>query len=563
MTAALYKRSWPWVAGIFCLAVIVGIILAAALRGPWLDEFATIWYSDRTLSIHALFRNRWMFESNLPSFYFLSRLWANVAGDDVFALRLINLFPLALLTAWFLRTWRLHSSHRNFLIVFAVLAFSNRFMTWYFPELRSYFIQYCAEIVFLGAAWIGFEDRRRTADVCQLLAMPFLICFHQVTAIFAVAWIIAFGLADLRRGFVARATALGLTTLASLAVTFAFMALQRRNADAVLGQIAWIGHSSIRAAVTQLLGSFVKGASRNWIGVVAAVLLIIRPKWPAWAWIVPPKPSTLRFCQLVIASFVLGSLVVLAVNYTTPVMVDRYFSAVAASAVCILAVMLRDAVTASPALGAFFFANAAIYTGVSIAGAAGDARWNQEADIIASVQQRNPGAPIYVGAVPEGATGADLGYAWYAEHRHFKTIRAAERIATAPLPADSPTIFWAEHSGPTRGQVAAAGGDAVTARQRHVALGAYARTTRACTGLSDRRRGCAGYHARNLNRSLNLSRRRIGGDRDDVVGRQIPDHALHQRGPWPRPRTMLDVVELPHDIAGRTARQRRHRADPL
>jgi hypothetical protein len=464
MMAPVHARLAPAFAGMFAALVIVGVVVAAALRGPWLDEFATLWYSDPNLSLATLLDTRWVAESNLPAFYALVRLWSAVAGDDIFVLRLVNLLPFIFLVGWFPWAWFRRPAHRDFLLAYAVLAFSNRFLTGYFPELRGYCLQYCAEIVFLGAAWIDSADDRRGPSPFQLAAVALLVAVHQVTAIFAVAWVIVLGLADLRRGFTARAAWLGGVTTLFLIPPVGFMVLQHCHAGAVLSQVHWIPATSLPGAITHLLGLFAGGASHNWIGVAAGVALLIGFRLPALPWLAErPSRWELRFCGLLLAGLGLGIAVVLAVNLVTPLLVDRYFSALSAGAICILAILLRRAVAASPSLAALIFANAVLIAGTGIVSAATDTRWNQGARIVDAALAAHPDSLIYVGADPDDATGAALGYGWYAKHRHWTIMPAAARPSDAPLPTDRTVIFWAEHAGPTKGEIAAANGDATAA----------------------------------------------------------------------------------------------------
>lgn len=49
---------------------------SAAVRGPWLDEFAAMFISDPALPLLDTFRNRWRLKSYPPLFNLLARLWA-------------------------------------------------------------------------------------------------------------------------------------------------------------------------------------------------------------------------------------------------------------------------------------------------------------------------------------------------------------------------------------------------------------------------------------------------------------------------------------------------------
>src|ERR1700690_771830 len=148
------ENLWPRAAVGLAGVAICGVLVAALRRGGWGDEYITTYFANPAIPFGTAWAQVWARETNPPYFYLLARLWQEITAPSLFAHRLINVVPLAFLVAWFARTALRCPAHRQFLTCLAVLAFSGAFFMRYFPEYRSYFWQYCAELVFLGAASI-------------------------------------------------------------------------------------------------------------------------------------------------------------------------------------------------------------------------------------------------------------------------------------------------------------------------------------------------------------------------------------------------------------------------
>src|SRR5215468_2620387 len=59
---------------------------------------------------------------------------------------------------------------------------------------------------------------------------------------------------------------------------------------------------------------------------------------------------------------------------------------------------------------------------------------------------------------------------------------------------------------------------------------------------------------------LRLQRRKVGARRQQIVRPKSGNDGGHERGPGAVPVAALHVVELSHEVARRTSRERRHRA---
>src|SRR5271155_808525 len=172
----------PAVATVLLVAMSCGIALVAAYcRGPWHDEFASMYFANPSVPWSRAWLGLWPSETNPPFYYMIARVAAEAFGRSILVGRLINVVPLAFIIFWFAFAWRRSPERRGFLIAYACLVFGGMSFLSMFPNYRSYFWQYCAAVVFIGAT--SRSDRGRAPDPFQIAATPFLLLLHEVTAI--------------------------------------------------------------------------------------------------------------------------------------------------------------------------------------------------------------------------------------------------------------------------------------------------------------------------------------------------------------------------------------------
>jgi hypothetical protein len=428
-----------WLIVVFALGAIGAVLVAAAERGPWLDEFATYYFADPTVPLSEAFRDRWLFDPPPPLFDLIARQFT-VFGQGLMIRRLVNLIPLSFTLAWLASAWTVAPGHRRFLAIYAVLVMSSTFFIGYFPEYRSYFFQYGCEVVFFGAAYIGFVDQRRTPDWFLLVCIPFLICLHQITAIFFLVMIGVLILFDLRQRRFVRAIYASLLTLASTALVLIFTWSQFHRTK-IFDFLTWIEPRSPKWSLDHLLGL-------RWYVVAAIGMLILAAHWlPALRLVLTrlklPSQSSLNFCGLTAIAMALGTTVILIINAFIPLMVDRYFSILDAAANCLLAVLLQDLLFSHAVTFGLFILGSGLYFGINAVKVATEKRWDRAAETIAQTAKNCPGTRTYVVAqfAPE-----QIGYDYYAKLLHLNLIPVAERAKTDRTPEDScPTLVWLAH----------------------------------------------------------------------------------------------------------------------
>jgi hypothetical protein len=424
------------------------IACAAALtRGPWIDEFWTLFAIDPGLPLGVALRQRWLTDVHPPLFYFVSRLVADVLGGDVPILRLQNAVAMACLLAFFLYANAAWLQARRFLLVYAVLAFSSYFATGYFAEYRSYYVQFVCGICFSACAYAllrgdmlaGVRQRHAAIAIFALTAV-LLVNLHFVTALLtAISLGGMAGIALLRhqRRLATQIIVLGFIAGLPLAGTLWF------QAPSLLGKVGghfWI-HTGPMGALRELAGSIAKG-----IGLNLAACALATGVWSRR----PASPSAdvvIGTGFLLITSVSMGLLLI--VNSFMPIIVDRYLLLCSVLMICGVSILAKDAAFSLRLGFPLILANAILFLAVAGYKLINEPRWNATAAIIASRVAACPSSTIAavasppIGALPAEARVFALGYNYLARRYGFHVQMARPGQA---YPADRcPTVLWIEH----------------------------------------------------------------------------------------------------------------------
>lgn len=180
VASSLYQRLATWTA--LVLFAWFGID-AAIHRGPWLDEFWTLWLSQRDLPITELFYQRWLGDLHPPLFSFghwLSEPWTQ---DSYIRHRLLNLLPLLWAGSFVALSIRRYPSSASVLCVALILWLSMPTTLEYFAEMRSYFTQMSLVFVVVGAVIVIFDasgdfDPKRDRLVAFYLSGSIFLLFN-------------------------------------------------------------------------------------------------------------------------------------------------------------------------------------------------------------------------------------------------------------------------------------------------------------------------------------------------------------------------------------------------
>lgn len=167
-TPATTSRAYAWMA---VVAVAAFVLLGAGPvghRGPWLDEFWTLWLSRHDVGLSETFWQRWMADLHPPLFSFVHWLAEPWSGDSYVRHRMLNLVPLAWCALFVGLVLRRHPGAGPMVCVFLVSWLSLPITLEYFAEMRSYFAQMSLLFCLVGSIMVvqlGDRDLDRGQDL--------------------------------------------------------------------------------------------------------------------------------------------------------------------------------------------------------------------------------------------------------------------------------------------------------------------------------------------------------------------------------------------------------------
>ncbi|MCJ2137703.1 hypothetical protein MKK69_27270 [Methylobacterium sp. J-026] len=388
--------------GLIFFLIVSLTIWAAWQRGPWLDEFWTLWLSKHDLPLAATVRDRWLIDVHPPLFVALNWLAQPLIGDSVLTRRLVNLIPLCIAALFVIAICRKYPWSKNFTTVFTFLAITSPVVAYNITEIRSYFTQICCVISLIVCLHsilmmekVGrIRDHRVLAvSVCILI----LLCLniHYVTAVVATSIVATAGLGMLvrrqRNWFQLLLTA-GVFASAPLLVWFI---AQNSFLERISGTFWLI--VSLPTAVKILIGLIGKSFCFNLVVIV--ILIMSTSKYFS---IRGHKRSSLSrneiefghfganadreiFIIAMISGLALASLILLLINvYRPQIFVARYLSSIAVTTVAIVAAVIADTVCRHRRIFNIFLLNGALVYSVTVISHGLDQGWDGAASFIRS-----------------------------------------------------------------------------------------------------------------------------------------------------------------------------------
>lgn len=445
------ENLWPRAAMGLAGVAVCGVLFAAFRRGGWGDEYATVYFANPAIPFGTAWADVWPRETNPPYFYVLARLWQELTGPTLFARRLINLLPLTLLLAWFVRTALRSPAHRQFLACLAILAFSGSFFMRSFPEYRSYFWQYCAGLVFLGAASIAYLDRSDRLDrndwpdPLQLVALAFLMTLHQVTALYAGIVLVPLILVDLRRRRYRRATSLAAVAFLSLLALGLSSWMQMRDFQSVLDRVSWIAPHGPLTSLWLIVTSLPEALGGNWVVIALGALITLLPRYR-------PRGAPASLILLIAGAAAIATLAVLAIDQRSPMVIARYFTFLTVEVMVVLSLAMVPLLTARRWVAIPVFA-AAVYPVIhGTSSMSRDSRSLGDARKIADIVAQCPGTRIRSAASPATAPQtveqitSKAGEEVEIQKIAITDVASAYHLTLLPLapdqPKDCPVIYW-------------------------------------------------------------------------------------------------------------------------
>ncbi|SON54631.1 hypothetical protein HDIA_1090 [Hartmannibacter diazotrophicus] len=440
--------------GVFLFAVLSWMSLT---RGPWLDEFWSVYLSDPTLGLHRIFSERWMADVHPVFFSLLSYLVAHIAPLTVQDGRLLNFIPLLATVAYISVFWILNPREREFLLVFAVSTSTSLFFINAFGNFRSYFTSICAFFLLLvilrrmSDTEVQLEGKNRILVWSGFfLALTLCLNVHYVTALITAVTVAVFAFGFLLSG---RRTDFFLLAVAGLAASLPLglnlLLQQTQLLESSKG--FWITTTSVEAIVVYAV-AFIFTVKQNVFLSLMASAAFINTRWNRKR---EPAPRVRlgrkSFLSPLLISLAVSLAILFAINTRIPIVSMGYLTPIQVIIVATFSAIACQLICRHVVLRAVFFVAAAI-TLVQTAWTTGhEGRWNQSAAVVRADLESCPSSrvfPIYpadsIVAAPNEMTVKTLAYQSVASKWGIpiEKMNATQSETPATL---CPDIFWMEH----------------------------------------------------------------------------------------------------------------------
>jgi len=450
--ATVRDVSWitPLAIAMVGLAALARLIWLCFDTFPEFDEYATMWFSDPSISLATLYRERWASETNPPLYYLLIWLVRQVEETTIEPLRLTNLPIFVIVVAYLIGCMGWHRTRRCYFGSMAVLYVSSGVGFQFFPDIRSYFLQFslaiaaCAALVMLRDADEGWKTLHRMVFAVALIVM---INLHFTAALLGGVWL-ACGLlaAVLRRRWDLAALLLATGLVAALPVmlfiTLNFAALSGRAGS------FWITTTTPEALHQMVI--VVRGSVARNVALLLAVALtlgtLLRRRWLGGTG--DQKQMTDAAVTDGIAMLAFLFVIGLA-NHYHPIIIVRYLVVASALLMSVLSIAAEASLKRYRWLMPLMIANGAIAVLLAAlypVGAQPQARADRR--IIARLAQTCPTTRVY--GLWQDMAQSDLYRTMYAMDGGQFGFAVQPQMTTSPwtprVDTECPTIVWAAHA---------------------------------------------------------------------------------------------------------------------
>ncbi|GAA0285478.1 hypothetical protein GCM10009127_29020 [Alteraurantiacibacter aestuarii] len=451
-------RSDPWhkLALAIVLAAAVAFSAAAIMaRGPWYDEFYTLYAADPGLGFADALVQRWLPDNHPPLYYALS--WASGwLGEAVEARRFINLgiLLMAAFALFLLGQWRPEFRRVGLLYAIALVSLDPAVLQ--VAQLRSNFLAYASAAVLVAALTVIANPaspkpvRRDWTFLGIALAIAFNV--HLTATVICAAVGAAFGVWILLRRDWPQSIGLVITGLIAALPFIILIAMQFGRMEENT-RVFWIpgGFDAARWALeNELVGWAGDNIALTVVGAMGIGYLVqaaVRER---------QLPPEFQLVLALAAGAALATTILLAVHMWRPIILGRYLVALAPLIAMILAVgasVILGRVNALLRLAAI--ATMLMIMGLSLSQKLDMVRalpsWNGTAGRIAEISRQCPDTIVHP-ALDWNRPTMDLppadnrrvmpmAYRLMAQRHDF----SVEDEASRRMSADCPTVFWAEH----------------------------------------------------------------------------------------------------------------------
>jgi hypothetical protein len=401
---------------LFILMAAVAI-WAAWHRGPWLDEFWTLWLSRHDVPLADAVRERWLIDVHPPFFTGLNWLVQTWAGDSIFSRRLMNFIPLLASLLFAAALCKRYPNTRNFIIVCVFMIATSPVFSYNMTEIRSYFTQICCMTSLIVCLYVmlTLDGAARIRDHRFLAASLFFLVLlalniHYVTTVVATSIVATSGLCMLvrrQRNWFFLLLSAGIVASVPL---MAWFITQTAFLDQISGTF-WF-HVTSPVAVKILLAQIAKSFGFNLAVLIALGILVsnllqgrrdgggtvdhLRSE------IDPPGagPGHALFIIAMSAGLACAAVLLLAVNIKHPnLFVARYLSAIALTTIAVVAALIVNVVRQRRRLFGLLLNGAVIY-GVVVISHALDRGWDGAASAILAQKTHCASSQIFATEYP-------------------------------------------------------------------------------------------------------------------------------------------------------------------
>lgn len=443
---------------------------AAWYRGPWLDEFWTLWLSKHDVPLADAVRNRWLIDVHPPFFTGLNWLVQTWAGDSILIRRFMNFIPLLASLLLAAALCRRYPNTRNFIIVCVFLIVTSPAFSYNMTEIRSYFTQICCmtSLIVCLYALMAVDREARIRDHRFLAVSLFCLILlslniHYVTTVVATSIVATSGLCMLvRRQWNWFLLLLSAGLVASVPL-MAWFITQTSFLDQISGTF-WI-KVTFPVAVKTLIAQIVKSFGFNLAVLVSLGLLIsglLQRRRDGGATvdhlrseIDPPDvgPGHTLFIIALSAGLACAAVLLLAVNIKHPhLFVARYLSAIALTAIAIVAALIVNIVRQRRLLFGLLLLNGALVYGVVVISHALDHGWDSAASVIQAQKGQCTSSQIFAAEYPANYVVPNqdqvIDWAYHLEAARYgfpvQVLKSRSRLDLSDGER-CPVILWIDH----------------------------------------------------------------------------------------------------------------------
>lgn len=435
--------------------LLSGAMLAriAATRGPWLDEFWSLWAITPSAASIPLIE-RWL--SDVHPIVWPALAWGlgDVAGNELPARRIaVNGIAWLLWMAGSAVLWRARPANAPFLFAFAVAVIGTPMIALSFADFRPYFVHVCAFALLL-AAWAHLQqDARdyapgqdRAVLAVAAPAMLLSLTLHYVGALIAsvtVALFLVILWRQQRRGWALR---LGATAGLGWVFMLVSAAVQSSRWRSYL-DVRWIDTTPGEAA---LLGVHVVTSAFYLTPAFALALLA------GWRLNLGPSPALRRVALPALGAVLVSGALLFLLNLASPVLIARYLllwvPLLCVAVAAVAAPVLDRRWTPPLLLGLLLYSG-----GTAVRQSPGLESWREGTREIAARAGACPGTRVYWLSAWRFSPAHDsraarrerqayvLGYGWQAARHGFVAEPLPEDGVIDLRGARCPTLVWVEH----------------------------------------------------------------------------------------------------------------------